>query len=179
MQPPPGEPTDLDLLHAIADGDRGALRTLHDRHAPWLELRLSHRCADRQVAEEVLQDVFLVIWRSPGNYRGTGEVAAWIWGIAIRRLLQRLRTRRPLLERLAALRGAVDPTPEEVVLANIEHGGLADALNGLSPELRAVVQATILDGLTMKEAARMLHIPEGTVKTRLSRARGQMREALA
>ena len=170
--------SDEQLLDAIADGHRDALRALHDRHATWLELRVARRCADRQITEEVIQDLFVVIWRNPRAYRGTGEVAAWMWGIAIRRLMQRLRPRRPLLDRLVALRPPATDTPEEAVLVQVAHGDLADALNGLSPELRAVVQATILDGLTMKEAARMLAIPEGTVKTRMSRARSQLRESL-
>ena len=70
------------------------------------------------------------------------------------------------------------PSAEEQVLLGVEHGDLAGALNGLSPELRAVVQATILDGLTTREAGRLLGIPTGTVKTRMMRARVQLREAL-
>jgi RNA polymerase sigma-70 factor (ECF subfamily) len=68
---------------------------------------------------------------------------------------------------------------EDRVLLGVEHGDLAGALGALSPELRAVVQATVLDGLTMKEAAMLLGIPRGTVKSRLSRARVEMRGALA
>ena len=60
-----------------------------------------------------------------------------------------------------------------------ETSGLAGALNRLSPELRAVLEATVLDGLTTREAARLLGIPQGTVKTRLMRAREQLREELA
>ena len=61
----------------------------------------------------------------------------------------------------------------------MEYGDLAGALDRLSPELRAVVQATVLDGLTTREAGRLLGIPAGTVKTRMMRAKAQMREALA
>jgi RNA polymerase sigma-70 factor (ECF subfamily) len=68
---------------------------------------------------------------------------------------------------------------EDRVLLGIEHGDLAGALASLSPELRAVVQATIFDGLTTKEAAMLLGIPRGTVKSRMSRARIEMRGALA
>jgi RNA polymerase sigma-70 factor (ECF subfamily) len=64
------------------------------------------------------------------------------------------------------------------VLLGVEYGDLARAINELSPELRAVVEATVLDGLTTREASRVLGIPTGTVKTRMSRARVQMREAL-
>ena len=68
---------------------------------------------------------------------------------------------------------------EDQVLLGVEHGDLGDALQRLSPELRAVVQATVLDGLTTKEAATLLGIPQGTVKTRAARARRELRGALA
>ncbi|HEY6567943.1 MAG TPA: sigma-70 family RNA polymerase sigma factor, partial [Actinomycetota bacterium] len=68
---------------------------------------------------------------------------------------------------------------EDEVLIGVEHGDLGAALGRLSPELRAVVQATVLDGLTTKEAAMLLGIPQGTVKTRAARARRELREALA
>jgi RNA polymerase sigma-70 factor (ECF subfamily) len=76
-------------------------------------------------------------------------------------------------------RAEVEPSAEERVLLGVEHGDLAGALNRLSPELRAVIEATVLDGLTTREAARLLGIPQGTVKTRLMRARAELREALA
>jgi RNA polymerase sigma-70 factor (ECF subfamily) len=65
------------------------------------------------------------------------------------------------------------------VLLGVEYGDLAGALDRLSPELRAVVQATVLDGLTTREAGHLLGLPTGTVKTRMMRAKAQMREALA
>ena len=68
---------------------------------------------------------------------------------------------------------------EDEVLLGVEHGDLGTALNGLSPELRAVMQATVLDGLSTKEAAALLGIPQGTVKTRMMRARAELRGALA
>jgi RNA polymerase sigma-70 factor (ECF subfamily) len=179
MAPPSDQRSDTELVAAIAAGDRGALETLYRRHEPWLAMRLARRCADRAVVDEVVQDTFVAVWRTADRYAGTGEVAAWIWGIGIRRLLQALRPRKPLLERLRGLRADETASAEEQVLLGIEHGGLADALAGLSPELRAVVQATILDGLTTNEAARLLGIPSGTVKTRMMRARREMREALA
>jgi RNA polymerase sigma-70 factor (ECF subfamily) len=68
---------------------------------------------------------------------------------------------------------------EDQVLLGVEFGDLGGALGRLSPELRAVVQATVIDGLTTKEAARLLGIPAGTVKTRMMRARARLREELA
>lgn len=172
-----GSRTDSGLLDAIAGGDPTALRELYARHAPWLQLRLQRRCADRDAVDDALQDTFVAVWKKPARYDGSGEVAAWLWGIAIRRLIDALR-RRPraltLLEREEA-----EPSAEEQVLLGIEHGDLAGALNRLSPELRAVVQATVLDGLTTTEAAGLLGIPAGTVKTRMMRARAQLRQEFA
>lgn len=171
--------TDPELLAAIAEHDRGALEVLYHRHEPWLTMRLARRCSDRTVVDEVVQDTFVTVWRTADRYAGSGEVAAWIWGIGIRRLLQALRPRKPLLERLRRVRVEEAASAEEQVLLGIEHGGLAEALGGLSPELRAVVEATILDGLTTNEAAALLGIPSGTVKSRMMRARREMRKALA
>jgi RNA polymerase sigma-70 factor (ECF subfamily) len=167
--------TDLDLLAAVSDADSGALAVLYQRHGPWLTARLSHRCADPDVVDQAVQDTFVAIWRKPGGYSGTGEPAAWIWGIGIRRLLDQLRRRRP---RPWEAVDARQVSAEDEVLLGVEHSGLAGAIDGLSPELRAVVQATVLDGLTTREAGRLLGIPAGTVKTRMARARGQLREAL-
>ncbi|MDP9223171.1 MAG: RNA polymerase subunit sigma-24, partial [Actinomycetota bacterium] len=67
---------DEELLGAIAAGDRRALRTLYERHAPWLLIRLRRRCRDAQLVEEVIQDTFVAVWRKPASYGGRGEVAA-------------------------------------------------------------------------------------------------------
>lgn len=174
--------TDQELLAAVADDDRGALRELHERHAAWVSARLRRRCADRDVVEETVQDTFVAIWKAAGRWDGRGEPAAWIWGIAIRRLIGVLRTRgRWSRAEVAAevIESEIMVAAEDQVLLGVEHGDLAEALRGLSPELRAVVQATVLDGLTSREAGHLLGIPSGTVKTRMMRARAQLRGALA
>lgn len=64
------------------------------------------------------------------------------------------------------------------MLAGLEYGDLGTALDRISPELREVLRATVIDGLTTRETARLLGIPEGTVKTRAMRARRELRAAL-
>jgi RNA polymerase sigma-70 factor, ECF subfamily len=121
-----------------------------------------------------VQDTFLAVWRRPDAWRGDGTVPAWLWGIAIRRLVDQFGRAR----RMPWSRVDVAPSAEEGVLARIEHGDLGTVLDRLSPELQAVVRATVLDGLTAREAGRLLGLPLGTVKTRQMRAMRQMREAL-
>ena len=172
-------PSDRELLADVAAGDRGALHELFLRHQPWLAARVRQRCSDADVVAEVVNDTFLVVWQKPGKYSGDGEVAAWLWGIAIRTLLHRLRPRKPVVERLKSLRQQEHaPSAEDAVLLGVEHGDVGLAMERLSPELLAVVQATVLDGLSTREAAELLGIPPGTVKSRMSRARTELREAL-
>ena len=176
------EPSDEALMAAIGTGDRHALRVLYERHSPWLFLRLLRRRGDRDLVEEVVQDTFMVIWRKPQAYRGGGAVPAWIWGIGIRRLLDSVR-RVSVVERVRERFSSGDAGPvasaEESVLMGVEYGDLGTALDRLSPELQEVLRAAVLDGLTSRECARLLGIPEGTVKTRLMRARQQLRRELA
>lgn len=170
--------TDTELVSAIAERDGGALRELFERHEPWLSVRLSYRCSNSSTIEEVVQDTFVAVWKTADRYTGEGAVGAWIWGIGIRTLLHAIRPRRPLLVRLRAQRAVEMVSAEDELLVAVEHGDLGVALGRLSPELRAVVQATVLDGLTCREAGRLLDLPAGTVKTRMMRAKAEMRKAM-
>jgi len=169
--------SDADLVAAVADGDRAAFAELYRRHAPWLVARLSHRAADSGLVDEAVQDTFLAVWRGARRWDGRGDVAAWIWGIGIRRLLDGLRRPRPIA--VVAVPSDVVPSAEEQVLTGVAYGDVGAAMDRLSPELYAVVQATVLDGLTTREAGQLLGIPAGTVKTRMMRAKALLREELA
>ncbi|WP_435974058.1 RNA polymerase sigma factor [Streptomyces sp. Qhu_M48] len=177
--PAGGDEDDSALLRAVARGDTEALAVLYDRHAGWLHARLARRCPDEETVREVLQDTFVTVWRSAGGHRGRGEAGGWLWVIAARRLVdaQRARAR---VERAAtpAEPPPTAPSAEERVLAGLEYGEVGAALDRISPELAEVLRATVVDGLTTRETARLLGIPEGTVKTRALRARRELRAAL-
>jgi RNA polymerase sigma-70 factor (ECF subfamily) len=176
-------PTDDDLLARVAAGERAAFEVFYRRHAGWLVLRLRHRCADHGLVDDVVQETFLSIWRgAAGRYREQGDVTGWLWRIGSRRLVDALRrqgAKDRLRQLLSRFRGDAEPSAEDLVLRGVEHGDLAGALARLSPELRAVLQATVLDGMTTNEASVLLGIPPGTVKTRALRARRQLRQELA
>ena len=176
------------LVARIARGDRSALEQLYRRNARWLTARLQSRCPDPDTVDIAVQDTFLAVWRTAAKYRGEGDVGAWLWGIAVRRLIDQLRKNRPIpiapdtitghdANRAFDGGGVVDV--EEAVLGTGVHGELGDALRDLHPDLVAVLVATAIDGLSTKEAAALLGIPRGTVKTRLMRARAQLQETLA
>ncbi|MEU4833209.1 RNA polymerase sigma factor [Streptosporangium sp. NPDC023615] len=178
---------DAELLAAVAAGRTEALRMLHQRHAPWLRARLARRCADPDLVDDAIQDTFVAVWRDARRYRSTeGQAAAWIWTIAVRRLISALRRPGagrdgvPLAEEhWPHVPSAVTQSAEDAVLVGVEHGDLGGALARLSPDLRAAIQATVLDGLTVREAACLLGVPEGTVKTRVMRAKARLRGYLA
>lgn len=175
---------DAALLRQVAAGDQGAFAELYDRLAPMVLLRLRRRCRDADLAADVLQEAFLAVWRYASSWSGSGEVAAWVWTIAVRRLIDARRRQAARPDVVAsgpgriALSAAAVASAEDVVLASALDAPLADAVTRLSPELRDVLRATALDGLTMRETADLLGIPEGTVKTRVRRARQCVREAL-
>jgi RNA polymerase sigma factor (sigma-70 family) len=173
--------SDAELVAAVAARDLGALRVLHERHTPWLAARLRRRCPDPDIVAEALQDTWLAVWKAP-RWDGGGAVGAWLWGIAIRRLIGVLRKRNRwegVRERRDECDDGMVVSAEDRVLNGVEHGDLAGALASLSPELRSVVRATVLDGLTTKEAAQLLGVPRGTVKSRMARAKVELRGALA
>ena len=171
--------SDRELVAAVATGSTAALEELYRRHAPWLTARLARRCADPGTVDEALQDTFVAVWRSASKFKGAGEPAAWLWGIAVRRLVDVLRKRPPAAYEIEEPDLGVVESAEDRVLVGVEHGDLAGALDRLSPELRSVVEATVLDGLTTKEAAQLLGLRQGTVKTRMMRARQVLRKELA
>jgi RNA polymerase sigma-70 factor (ECF subfamily) len=180
MTPDAGERDDAALLRGVTRGDEEALAALYDRHAGWLTIRMTRRCAMPDVVDHAVQDTFLALWREAGTYRGGGDVGAFIWGIGVRRLIDAIRRETGTRRRLwRAAQPPVVVSAEDQVLAGIEHGRLGQALAQLSPELRGALEATVLDGLTCAEAAVLLGVAEGTVKSRCHRARLALRAALA
>ena len=170
-------PGDETLLLAVAERDLGAFRTLVRTPRRLAVIRLARRCNDRDLVADAIQDTFVAVWQKPQGFRGDGDIGAWLWGIAIRRLVSRLRTRSSVAAVFENTEAA--PAAEDQVLLSVEYGDIGQALARLSPEMRAVIQAVVLDGLSAKEAAQLLHVPVSTVKTRLHRAKGRLRAVLA
>ena len=182
---------DTALVARIARGDRSAVEQLYRRHALWLTKRLTSRCSDPDLVDIAVQDTFVAVWKSAKKYRGDGDVGAWIWGIAVRRLIDQMRKRRPMPMEVpfaqspagSSLAGDAASSNivsfEEQLLGNGSHGELGPAIRQLHPDLRAVLILTAVDGLTTKEAATVLGVPQGTVKTRLQRARATTKDLLS
>jgi RNA polymerase sigma-70 factor, ECF subfamily len=194
---------DAHLVRSVAAGSQDALAALYDRHADAIYAVASRLTADRQVAEEVVQETFLALWNRAELFDpATGSLAAWLYTIARNRTVDRLRAagRRPTVVALSA-RGGPDEgetaTLERLVSIGRVLGG-ADLGPGPeaaldSAELRAALQRALVempenertvivlayhDELSQSEIADRLGWPLGTVKTRTRRALQRLREVL-
>jgi RNA polymerase sigma-70 factor (ECF subfamily) len=148
-------------------------------------------CNGRQAdAEDLLQDAALRAFDGFGSLRQEAAGRAWLFTILVRTHLNRVRStqRRPetlasdldevaFEEALGAWQPA--PNPEELVLSRELRQRIGDALDGLEPDLRSIVHLVDVEGFPQREVARMLEIPEGTVASRLFRARRMLRDLLA
>jgi RNA polymerase sigma factor (sigma-70 family) len=163
-----GTAADDELVGAVAAGDRVALELLYRRHGPWLAGRLAARTSSVDLAEEALQDTFMAAWRG------------WLWGIARRRLasLARREGLRALPLDAAAEQVDAAATPEEAVLGQDASARVRAAVASLPAEQRAAVDAVVYQGKSIQQAAQAAAVPEGTVKSRLHRARLHIRKEL-
>ena len=173
---------DAALLRRISHDDRAAFDELYRRTSPWLLVRLRRRCADDDLVAEVLQDTYLAVWRAAGSFAGQQDTTAgWLWTIASHRLVDAFRRRARLATFPPTMAEPTQSSPaaEEVALYGQVSGEMEQALLALPPELRQVLKAMVLDGLTARETSVLLGVAEGTVKTRARRARVVLREALS
>lgn len=175
---PPGEDARDDdaLLVAIATGDDRALRALYQRHAPWLAVRLRRMLAASAV-EDVLQETFLAVWKGAPRYRKTGDVGAWIWGIARRQGAMWARTHgRPALAlELLGERSGREPDPADEVVARQEITRALAAVGATGAMNERIARKALVEDRPLAEIADELELPLGTIKSRLHRIRRTIR----
>jgi RNA polymerase sigma-70 factor (ECF subfamily) len=171
---------DRRTLARIAAGDRRALEELYGRHGHALLRYLLTLTSDRQLAEELLQDTLMAVWRSAGSFEGRSGVRTWLFGVARRQAHNTLRRPRPTAEGEGEIQSVPSPDagPEEAVLAGVAPPELAAAMRSLSPLHREALWLAFVQGLPYEEIALTLGAPVGTVKSRLSNARRALRALL-
>lgn len=160
---------DRATLMVIAGGDRQALATLYNRHACDLLGYLAHLIGDANEAEDLVQELFLVVWRDADRFRGASSVRTWLFGIAHNLGLMALRRKRSqsLDEATADRLTASGPDPVDLAALALDRERLYAALATLPAAQRAVIELTFYHGLTRAEAAQVMDCPVGTVKSRL------------
>jgi RNA polymerase sigma-70 factor (ECF subfamily) len=174
-----GEP-DLDLIRAMGDGDVGALDALYARYGSGILSFLVARLNDRQLAEEVLQDVMLAAWRSADRFRGESSVRTWLLTIARNRAIN---ARRRYTPQMVAIDDVYDldtdeTGPQEKVEKRGRRDALRAALDTLPDMQREILVLVFYHGLSEREIAQVLDVAPGTVKSRLHRAKEMLRRAM-
>jgi RNA polymerase sigma-70 factor (ECF subfamily) len=171
---------DASFLLLIAQGDRHAMQVLFDRYKPRVyryALRLTNNNA---VAEEVVNEVFLTVWRQSAKFEGRSKVSTWLLAIA-GNMAATLRSRRPL-ESLD--QGMADSIPDladdpEVATGKLQEKTiLATCLSKLSPPHREIIDLIYYREKTVAEAAEIIGVPTSTVKTRMFYARNAVAHLL-
>jgi RNA polymerase sigma-70 factor, ECF subfamily len=190
MNPIPSQPiapelaNDAALVRLVVDRRPEALAELYDRFAPVL-LALARRVLGAAGdAEEVVQEVFLLLWNRPDRYDpGRSSVSTWLLLLTRSRAIDRLRTRQ-VVERTHESASAEgwdgDASPEgpESVLHRERHERVRREMANLPPEQRQVIEMAFYQGLSQTEIAARADLPLGTVKTRTLLAMKKLRSAL-
>jgi RNA polymerase sigma-70 factor (ECF subfamily) len=180
------EARDRDLVRRIAAGDEDAFRGLFRRYAP-TAIALARRVARQPyLAEEIVQEAFLALWRSPGAYDpGRGSVRSWLMGMVHHRAVDAVRreeSQRRRAEEAKASDVVVVEDPAEAVVEELgapqERETVRAALEGLPEEQRQVIELMYFGGLSQSRIAERLELPLGTVKSRTLLGMRRLRAAL-
>jgi RNA polymerase sigma-70 factor (ECF subfamily) len=168
------------LIGRIAGGDRLAMQVLFARHHVRVYRFVLRLVSDPTIAEDMISEVFLDVWRQAGRFEGRSAVSTWLLSIARFKALSALRKRsdEELDEETAEAIPDTADTPEEAVQKKDKSEILRECLKSLSPEHREIVDLVYYHEKSVEEVAEIVGIPENTVKTRMFYARKRLSELL-
>ena len=171
---------DAGLLRRIGQGDENAMALFYREHGRVVFAQVLLVAGERVLAEEIVQDTMLAVWRGAGAFRGESSVRSWVIAIARRQTRDRLRGRRlrAVDDAFLADQPGSGPGPEAMALDRAELAEVRDAIRQLAPAHREVLGLAFGSGLSLPEVAGVLEVPVGTVKSRLSAARTALNRIL-
>lgn len=167
------------LVQQVIGGNRQAFDELMRRHEDRVFAVCLRMMRQREAALDAVQDTFLTVFRKIEQFRGDSSFGTWLYRVAVNTCYDHLRKsqRRPT-EPLPEDNDPVDVSTEDDLTAIELRPDLARALAGLADEFRSAVVLVDIEGLSVADAATVLEVAEGTVKSRLYRARRRMAEIL-
>jgi RNA polymerase sigma factor (sigma-70 family) len=180
MQPSASE-DDLNLIRRVVGRDRQAFETLYHRYSPVVYRYLWKLIRQREMVEEALNDVMMVVWETASRFNGTSRLSTWILGIAHNKALKaRSRSARFDTElRQAEPYGVESSGPEDAWAQRELASAVARAIDSLPAEQGAVVELTLYHDLSYAEIAKIVGCPVNTVKTRMLYARRRLASLFA
>ena len=170
-------------LYRVARGDRPALRLVYDMTSAKLFGICLRILNDRSEAEDVLQDVYLTVWRKAASFdEARASPITWLVAIARNRAIDRLRSGGVLRlsEPIEAADAVTDPAPTAAETLEVaqEHKRLKSCLDELEGRTSASIKAAFMDGLTYEELAERSGVPLGTMKSWIRRGLAKLRACL-
>jgi RNA polymerase sigma-70 factor (ECF subfamily) len=161
------------LLRRIGQGQESAMAAFYREHGRVVLAQVLLVTGERVLAEEIVQDTMLAVWRGAGSFRGESSVRSWVIAIARRQTRDRLRGRRLRVvdDAFLADQPSSGPGPEVLALDRAELAEVRGAIRELAPPHRELLGLVFGSGLSLPEVAGVLEIPLGTVKSRLTAAR--------
>jgi len=164
---------DARLLARIGQGDEDAMAEFYRAHGRVVLAQVLLVTGERVLAEEIVQDTMLAVWRGAAAFRGESLVRSWVIAIARRQTRDRLRGRRLRVvdDAFLADQPGSGPGPEVMALDRAELAEVRAAIRDLGPSHRELLGLVFGAGLSLPEVADVLEIPVGTVKSRLASAR--------
>ena len=170
--------SDETLIARIAAGDRLAMQTLFARHRTAVYRWLLRFVGNEAVAEDLLSDVFLDVWRQADRFQARSSVSTWLLAIARFKALsaRRIRKDAELDETIEATVADPADNPEVMLEKKNREELVRAALNNLSPEHKEVIDLVYYHEKSVDECAQILGVPSGTVKTRMFYARKKVAE---
>jgi RNA polymerase sigma-70 factor, ECF subfamily len=174
-----GAASDEALIKRIAGGDQLAMRTLYARHRIPIYRWLLRIVRDETVAEDLLSDVFLDVWRQAASFEGRASVSTWLLAIARYKALSARRARVDADERIESTVADPADDPEATLQKKNRSEILRNSLARLSPEHREVIDLVYYHGKSVKEVAEIVGVGEATVKTRMFYARRKLASLVA
>lgn len=175
-------PSDTDLLDRARAGDGGAFRVLVERHQREVAKTVTGMLGRSSQVDDVVQEVFIQLFRSLDRFRGDARLSTYLKRIAINRSLDVLRSRRRLFGRFISRdSGEQLPEPiaeEETLEMREREEAVHQAIQSLPEKHRTVAVLRLIDGCSTEETASILELPYGTVLSRLSRAQKKLQDLL-
>lgn len=172
---------DADLLQKIGAGDRSALKTLYERHSDALYKYLRYRLRDPFEAADVMQDVFLEVWRVAARFEGRSAPRTWIFGIARNRAIDRIRRGAREVSAPDPDFGMADdaPDPEALAVAASDAARMRACIGKLGDAHRSAIHLAYYEELAYPKIAEIEGVPLGTVKTRILHAKRLLMHCLS
>ena len=168
--------SDEDLIARIAAGDKRAMQALYRRHHVRLYRVVLRFVRDRQLAEDLVSEAFLDVWRGASTFAARSAASTWLMAIARFKALSALRRRgdAQLDDSTAAATADRGDDPEVTIRRKQQGEILRDCLTRLSPDHRETIDLVYYHGMGIGQVAEIVGIPESTVKTRIFHARKQL-----